>query len=121
MEQRQIKFRAKESITVAGKGTQGDWVYGFYHETHDTPERTESWITDKGGQHLVYPATRGEWIGLLDKNGREIYEGDILSNEYNVKFPVRWDDDEARFTNVANYAKHRIVIGNTWENPDLLV
>ena len=93
---RPIKFRAKRL-------DNGEWVYGsliqYERVTPDiyTPETSEFIAVDA--------KTVGQWTGLLDRHGAEIYEHDILSVRYEVgtrpnkgfwKFLAVWDKEKAR-------------------------
>ena len=118
---RTIKFRAK------GK-SDGQWHYGSLLQIGDDL----SIATDTEAVYEMYdvdPETIGQFIGLYDKDGKEIYEGDILYfNGIIVEirflrgvfsFLVNGDLDEELCGDCRTdlFAK---VIGNVYENPELL-
>lgn len=67
-----------------------------------------------------------QFTGLLDKNGKEIYEGDITTSEISDEpkevvfwegcFCHKWEDGRGHIFN----PKKLEIIGNIYENPELL-
>lgn len=139
---RTIKFRGKNPAT-------GEWVFGNYTQLKDEKGGLELNIVSREAESHPYkdrvdftntwyevtPETVGQFTGLHDSKGNEVYEDDIViyrtSDARFTKNPrfavvkISFDETFAKFT-YGNYwrdlyEEHIVeVIGNIHDNPELL-
>lgn len=122
--EREILFRGKAINRDIGYHRtmykNGDWVYGLVTRLYD--ERFENLpaemtnIDGVSGIEVDYK-TLGQFTGLTDKNGRRIFEGDIVKRGDN-KYDVRWSNNDCAMFGLPRAPFE--VIGNIHDNPELL-
>ena len=127
---REILFKAK---TISG-----NWVNGLLSNKDD-----KWYISNKAGMPFAYdvrPETICQFTGLTDKNGKKIWENDILktwddqyaqvkfglyntgfaSGDYNQGFYAAFPKDSYYRHELGYWYKESYVIGNIFDNPELL-
>jgi uncharacterized phage protein (TIGR01671 family) len=132
---REIKFR--------GKTRKGLWVYGYLFLTTDNSIAKERLspciqVVDKNLYHrsfIVTPETVCQYTGLKDKNGKEIYENDIVKtfgkfihqvNHEDGAFGYYTTEEFISFSRNKNFhfqdcqSNNLEVIGNIFDNHEML-
>lgn len=146
---REILFRGKRL-------DNGEWVEGYLYEhepalvgivsENDVPEPSKWFIARTGFADWnmprpvefveVYHSTVGQYTGLKDKNGKRIFEGDILGSRYDDLYQddvaievVKWFRNGWHIQQGENlpdaldedgFLQGSEIIGNIHDNPELL-
>lgn len=127
------------TIIVDGKKVKGDWAYGNLCIEEKHTFITFNYINALGNfgtryrpviSVIVIKKTVGQYTGLTGKNGKKIFEGDIVKNYHNNAFKVFYENFslkiEDSFGCVIKTTQSAVshfeveIIGNIHNNPELL-
>ncbi len=134
MAEREIKYRGLKTFQIFNGETNSVWIYGFYLKrgTYGDPgPQAHIFVYENGYEgYRVEAETIGQFTGLLDKEGQEIYEDDIVSFDdgkiglvefFRGCFVVRYAKGKAVHSLYEIHNWSLKVLGNKFENPDLLI
>lgn len=141
---REIIFRGKSEY-------DGEWIHGgALHQTDNYGDEVDRWFIidgtetndyDIGEPIRVIPETIGQYTGLTDKNGKKIFEGDIIKTHGNDSYVIKYGEyiprnyclaryrdkptigfyayDGERCFQLSTNSRCYEVIGNIHDNPEL--
>lgn len=99
---REILFRGK-------RVDNGEWTEGYFFKSWDKVFLLWGMTGDCPNMEEVIPETVGQFTGLCDKNGKKIFEGDIVESPNGTQGFIEWQNAECAFL---------VNIGDDWQTMD---
>jgi len=133
MAEREIKYRGLKTFQIFSGEMKSVWIYGFYLKrgTYGDPgPQAHIFVYENGYEgYRVDAKTIGQFTGLVDSTGKEIYEDDIISLD-NGRIGVVGFHDGCFVVNYSSGTRQALydvqnwqmtILGNRFENPELLM
>ena len=98
----EILFRGK-------RVDNGEWTEGYFFKSWDKVFLLWGMTGDCPNMEEVKPETVGQYTGLTDKNGKKIFEGDIVESPNGTQGFIEWQNAECAFL---------VNIGDDWQTMD---
>lgn len=118
---REILFRGKRI-------DNGEWVYGYYRKYRDRHQIGRN-IADEDfcfEWFDVDPSTVGHLVRQGSEPRFDLYEGDILTDDWGYKYVIEWDNDDTVYrardiiTGELETLHGKWAIGTEYDDPELL-
>lgn len=120
---REIKFRGWDEENKK-------WRYGHFFESLEGIRRVYNIVENRDTRYSCSPSSIFQFTGLIDKNGKEIYEGDVtFHHAHNIYCEIVWSNEWACFhgkpldkEDIDFYfyqsidSKNLEIVGNIYEN-----
>ena len=137
---REILFRGKRidngewAVGYLGVFKDRTQIYVPFTEEEERKYRGHIFSSIGGSWYTVDPSTVGQYTGRTDKNGKRVFEGDIIRLYNGAVGVVLWSDNDQAYLifqdpvkmvildDFGNYGRPEYyeVIGNIYDNPELL-
>ena len=99
---RYILFRSK-------RVDNDEWTEGYFFKSWNKVFLLWGMTGDSPNMEEVVPETVGQFTGLCDKNGKKIFEGDIVESPNGTQGFIEWQNAECAFL---------VNIGDDWQTMD---
>ena len=87
----------------------GEWTEGYLFKSWNKVFLLWGMTGDSPNMEEVVPETVGQFTGLCDKNGKKIFEGDIVESPNGTQGFIEWQNAECAFL---------VNIGDDWQTMD---
>ena len=99
----------KEILFRGKRVDNGEWTEGYFFKSWYKVFLLWGMTGDCPNMEEVVPETVGQFTGLCDKNGKKIFEGDIVESPHGTQGVVEWQNAECAFL---------VNIGDDWQTMD---
>ena len=99
----------KEILFRGKRVDNGEWTEGYFFKSWDKVFLLWGMTGDCPNMEEVIPETVGQFTGLCDKNGKKIFEGDIVESPNGTQGFIEWQNAECAFL---------VNIGDDWQTMD---